>query len=151
MAKITFPNEELHTLEALGAWINRQTDETAVEIQPGTYYGSLHLEGLQCPSLLLHAPSGATLTGCRRICAQFKPCGSGLLAAPIGTGLCPERLKIDDEMKILARYPKRDPDALLNGTTDYADICRRIQKEKILPVPICTACMSTSGDPTITA
>lgn len=132
MAKITFPNEDLHTLEALGAWINRQTDETTVEIRPGTYYGTLHLEGLQCPSLLLYAPSGATLTGCRRSCAQFKPCGGRLLAAPIGTGLCPERLKIDDEMKILARYPKRDPGALLNGTTDYADICRRIREEKDL-------------------
>lgn len=132
MVKTTFPNEDLRTLESLGAWISKQTDETAVEFQPGTYYGTLHLEGLECPSLLLSAPEGATFTGCREFSANFVPCGSGLLAASIGTGLCPERLKIDDEMKILARYPKYDSGSLLNGATDYADICRRIREEKDL-------------------
>ncbi len=132
MGKITFPNGDLHTLDDLGAWISGQTDETAVEIQSGVYYGTLHLEGLECPSLLLSAPEGAVFTGCREFSANFAPCGSGLLAANIGTGLRPERLFIDGEIKILARYPKYDPAAPLGGITDYADICRRIREEKDL-------------------
>lgn len=131
MAKITFPNENIQTLEALGAWICTQTEETDVEILSGVYYGTLKLKGLQCPSLTLHAPTGAVFTGCREIGAVFAPHG-GKLAAPIGAGLKPERLRIDGEMKILARYPKYDPTALLGGVTDYADICRRIRDEKEL-------------------
>lgn len=131
MTKITFPNETVHTLEALGAWIHSQTDDTAVEIRPGAYYGTLLLEGLQCPSLTLCAPEGADFTGCRTIPAHFKPSG-GKLAADIGAGLEPERLRIDGEMKILARYPKYTPGARLGGTTDYADICRRIRDEQDL-------------------
>ena len=132
MAKITFPNDNLHTLDELSAWLHRQTDEAVVEIQAGTYYGTLQLEGLECPSLLLSAPEGAVFTGCREFSADFMPCGGGKLAAHIGTGLCPERLKIDDHMKILARYPKYNRDALLGGVTDYADLCRRIQDDKEL-------------------
>lgn len=129
MIQITFPNSELHTLEALGAWLCRQTEATAVAIRPGTYYGTLQLEGLQCPSLLLSAPEEATFTGCRTFSAAFAPCGGGKLAAHIGTGLLPERLRIDGRMRILARYPSYAPGSLLGGVTDYADICRRIQAE----------------------
>lgn len=129
MTECTFPLGGLQTLEKLSAWISAQTGEVTVKFCPGTYYGTLRLEGLHCRALTLAAPDGATLTGCRELRAEFSPCGGGLLSAQIGRGLCPERLKMDGELKILARYPKYRPGELLGGTVSYADLCRRISGE----------------------
>lgn len=119
---ILFPNENIKTLESLSEWIAQQTESVTVTFLKGEYYGTLSLDSLKCSELNLTAPDGAVLTGGKKINCTFNRFSPHIIESTIGKNLQFERLKIGNEMKILARYPKFCKDARLNGSTSLDQI-----------------------------
>lgn len=119
---IIFPNENIKTLENLSKWLKQQTEAVTVIFLKGEYYGSLSLDSLKCSELNLTAPDGAVLTGGRKINCTFKRISSNILESTIDKNLQFDRMKIDSEIKILARYPKFSENACLNGSASLDEI-----------------------------
>lgn len=119
---ILFPNENIKTLENLGEYLKQQKEEVTVTFLNGEYYGTLILEDLSCPEVQFIAPDGATITGGKKILCTFKRISPDILETNIGTNLNFERLKIDGDQKILARYPKYRRGERLNGSASLSEI-----------------------------
>lgn len=127
MVSILFPNKDIRDLEALSAWLGKQTDKVTVVFSKGKYYGTLTLDNVKCPTVTLTAPDGAVITGGRDIRCDFKRISPTVMQGYVGEKLTFERVKLDGVPQVLARYPKYQAQVRLNGTTTLAEIERYTQ------------------------
>lgn len=119
---ILFPNENIKTLENLSEWLSLQTETVTVTFLSGEYYGTLTLERLKCPEINFKAPDSAVITGGKKMECTFRRISPQILESKISPNLQFDRLKIGDEIKILARYPKFCENERLNGSAPLQEI-----------------------------
>lgn len=119
---ILFPNENINNLETLSEFLKNQTEDVTVTFLKGEYYGNLTLNDLKCSELNFTSPEGTVISGGRKIQCTFKRVSPCILETDIGENLNFERLKINGEQKILARYPKYREGERLNGSASLSKI-----------------------------
>lgn len=119
---ILFPNEKINTLEELSCFLKEQTEKVTVTFLHGEYYGTLLLDNIKCSELDFTAPDGAVITGGRKINCTFSRVSPNILESKIGSNLQFDRLKIGNETKKLARYPKFCENERLNGSASLQEI-----------------------------
>lgn len=123
---INFPNETIMTLEQLGQWLGKQTEAVTVQVRAGRYEGSLALRDLQSPSVqIIGENQQVFFSGAQKISATFQRYNHSLLVTQLAAGLQFDRLKVNGEPWILARYPNYTQAALFGGKTTLADVQAR--------------------------
>lgn len=126
---IEFPNFEISGFEALSEFLSNAEGSVEVRIAEGTYYGKLCLQNARADSIRIVGEGNVTFSGAEPLTAEFRKASDHVVVAEIAKGLSFERLKIDGEQGILARYPNfKEENGVFGGTTDVDTLNRRARR-----------------------
>lgn len=129
VARIAFPNSEMRDFEALSGYLSNAEGVIEVEISEGTYCGKLCLKNARADSIRIVGEGNVTVSGAEPRKAVFRKESDRIVVAEIEKGLSFERLKIDGEQGILARYPNyKKENGIFGGTTDVDTLNKRARR-----------------------